>query len=67
MPTILVLFDHYFGQGAAEGYSRHKLLSSSSRVRNIPLLVLAAVTMHAQPAAEVRGSVVDARGGAAGW
>ena len=31
----------------------------------MPLLVLAAATMHAQPAAEVRGSVVDARGGEA--
>ena len=35
------------------------------KVRKIPLLVLAAATLHAQPAAEVRGSVVDARGGEA--
>jgi len=34
-------------------------------VKRIFLLLLAAATLHAQPAAEVRGSVVDARGGEA--
>jgi hypothetical protein len=34
-------------------------------VKRILLLWLAAAVLHAQPGAEVRGSVVDARGGGA--
>lgn len=41
------------------------LLSSSSPVKKLVLLLAAIATLHAQPSAEVRGSVVDARGGEA--
>ena len=41
-----------------------KLLSSSP-VKKIALLLLGAAVLRAQPVAEVRGSVVDARGGEA--